>query len=160
MCCLTNGWEKNSASEEKKAHSTSLMKDRLVITSHYWVARQRPQTFLLTKHTHTVVVNFQFFCLLCRFCCAYFFLYTFKGHLSEKKTTLYSLFDSLSFSACAIFSVCLPLSVLSVSLSLSHWWVVRKGLSALLYKLCFKNLLEATGSAFKYSHLTHPNRGS
>lgn len=37
--------------------------------------------------------------------------------------------------------------------------MVRKGLSALLYKLCVKSLLEATGSAFKYSHLTHPNTG-
>lgn len=73
---------------------------------------------------------------------AVFAVSTFRGHLTENTDTYFSLY------------------ILSVSLTLSHWWVVREGLSALLYKLCFNSLLEATGSAFKYSHLTHPNRGS
>jgi len=69
----------------------------------------------------------------------------------------YSLFCSdlcASFWGCVLLSSCVCLV-----LTVDGWWVVRKGLRAVLYKLCFKSLLEATGSAFKYSHLTHPNRG-
>lgn len=36
-------------------------------------------------------------------------------------------------------------------------WVVREGLSVVLHHQCFKSLLQATASAFKYSYLTHPS---
>lgn len=139
------------------------MKDRLVIISHYGVAGQRPQTFLLTKHTHTLVVNFQLFCFLCNFSCTHFSLYTLRGHLGEKQT-LYSLLHCL-FPYVSLSAVCVSLSVhpvfaLSLSCTADEWWVARKGLSAVLHKVCVKSLLKATGSAFKYSHLTHPTRGS
>lgn len=158
MCCQ----RKTQPVKKKQKHSSSLMKDRLVIKSHYWVAGQRPQTFLLTKHTHTVVVNFQFFCFLCSFCGAYFFC-THLRDIYQKKWALYSLFNSVFFHMC-LFFICRPLSAyplcVSVSLTADGWLVVRQGLSALLNKPCFKSVLQATGSAFKYSHLTHPNRGS
>lgn len=160
MCCLTNGRKKNRAKATKKKHSFSLMKDRLVITSHYWVAGQRPQTFLLTKHTHTVVVNFRFFCFLCSFCCVNFLLCTLEWHLTENTDTLFSLWVFVFFHMYLFLACIASFCTSCLCLCLSHWWVVREGLSALLYKLSFKSLLEATGSAFKYSHLTHPNRGS
>lgn len=78
----------------------------------------------------------------------------------------FSAFSAV-FTACLIFSLTLCLlpyvplfgeSAICFSVPLSYWWVVREGLSALLHQLCFKSLLEATSSAFKYSHLTHPNR--
>lgn len=130
------------------------MKDRLVIISHYRVAGQRPQTFLLTKNTHTLVVNFRFFCFLC-----IFFSCTHLGTFRRKMDTLFFL---IIFHMCLIL-VCALLTVhpvcVQVCLSADGWWVVRKGLSAVLYKLCFKSLLKATGSAFKQSHLTHSTRG-
>lgn len=107
---------------------------RWVSRSHYWVARHRPQTFLLTKDTHTAVVNLQNSCFLCRSAMSNLpFI-----HLTEHQHWPYV--PLLSASACV---PCL--------------WVVREGLSVVLHQQCFKSLLQATASAFKYSYLTHPS---
>lgn len=44
-----------------------------------------------------------------------------------------------------------------LSLPVFGFWVVREGLSVVLHQQCFKSLLQATASAFKYSYLTHPS---
>lgn len=99
-----------------------------------------------------MVINFFFYAFS-----AVFTVYFFLVHIKQITGTSFSLRLNVFYHMCLIsVPLLFPVYPVCFSVTLSCLRVVREGLSALLHQPCFKSLLEATGSAFKYGHLTHP----
>lgn len=125
--------------QQRVTHSSKMMKDWLVIISHYKVVGQIPQTFLLTKYPRVLVA---FLCSHCSFYSAIFLhqfcafnknvLYFQKCHIHACVSVHVSVKDKcVSKKAQFLFSCFLSLSVtLFLSLTPNRhtadgWWAVK-----------------------------------